>query len=55
MAIRPRRIHRLVPASASEMAKRVMLHTFKRKTGIDDDVDILTAQQLPVKRLPLLA
>ncbi|TKA93843.1 hypothetical protein FAZ78_25675, partial [Cereibacter changlensis] len=37
----------LVPASASTLAKRVMLYTFKRKTRIDGEVTILTAQQHP--------
>ncbi|TKA94575.1 hypothetical protein FAZ78_21615, partial [Cereibacter changlensis] len=35
------------PASASTLAKRVMLYTFKRKTRIDGEVTILTAQQHP--------
>jgi hypothetical protein len=45
----------LVPASASAIAKRAMLYTFKLRTGIDAEVDILTAQHLPVEDLPLVA
>jgi len=43
------------PASASSLAKRVMLYTFKRRTGIDGEVTILPAQQHPVEELPLAA
>lgn len=45
----------LVPASASTLAQRVMLYTFKRLTGIDGEVTILTAQQHPVEDHPLAA
>ena len=45
----------LVPASASSLAERVMLHTFKRKTGIDGEVSILTTQHLSVEDLLLVA
>lgn len=45
----------LVPASASTLAQRVMLYTFKRLTGIDGEVSILTAQQHPDADLPLAA
>jgi hypothetical protein len=32
-----------------------MLYTFKRRTGIDADVDILTRQQILMEDLPLVA
>ena len=41
----------LVPASASTLAKRVMLHTFKRKTGIDGEVTILTPSSTLLKTI----
>jgi hypothetical protein len=43
------------PASASTLAKQVMLYTFKRLTGIDGVVTILTAQQHPVEDHPVAA
>jgi hypothetical protein len=45
----------LVPASASSLAERVMLYTFKRKTGIDGKVTIHTTQQHQVENHPLAA
>ena len=45
----------LVPASASSLATRVMLYTFKRKTGIDGEVSFHSARQHPVEDPPLAA
>jgi hypothetical protein len=48
----------IVPASAVEKAKRVMLHTFEVKTGQQGKVDVLTLQKLEEElqpQLPLVA
>lgn len=48
----------IVPASAVEKAKRIMLHTFAVKTGQKGTVDVLTLQKLEEElqpQLPLVA
>ena len=48
----------IVPVSAVDMAKRVMLHTFEVKTRQEGVVDVLTLEKLEEKlqpQLPLVA
>ena len=45
----------IVPASAVATAKKVMLYTFKKKTGLEGVVDVITKQQFIKQELQLVA